>query len=70
MNCDSAEPRQGYRSKFYEELLEKEREQKDLEDHQRALQKKKQEKVNNYAKYVKEMYWPAAPLEKENISEN
>lgn len=30
--------------------------------------KKKQDKINNYAKYVKEMYWPAVDKEKENIN--
>ena len=32
--------------------------------------KKKHDKVNNYAKYVKEMYWRVVEREKENVNTN
>jgi len=65
MMCDSAEPRHNYRSKFYEQLLDSEKESKEREELARVEKKRMADKVNNYAKYVREMYWPAVPEKKE-----
>lgn len=55
-----------YKSKFYEDILLNEKEQKELMAKERQEKKKLQEKVGSYAKYVKEMYWPQVSENKRN----
>jgi len=52
-----------YKTKFYEKALEEERAKGSNKGVEEELKKKKQEKMNSYAKIVKEMHWP-------EISEN
>ncbi|CDW91151.1 UNKNOWN [Stylonychia lemnae] len=49
-----------YKSKFYEEQIAKDREFKLNHDKSKQEKKRLHDKVDSYAKYVKEMYWPQA----------
>lgn len=47
-----------YKSKYYEEYVSQEKDQKIKLEIDKLQKKKLQDKVGSYAKYVKEMYWP------------
>jgi len=63
---ESSERIKNYKSKFYRELLEEEKELKDQQKKEFMEKKKLVEKASNYAKYVREMYAPTSVEAKEN----
>lgn len=63
---ESSERIKNYKSKFYRDLLEEEKELKDQQKKEFMEKKKLVEKASNYAKYVREMYAPTSVEAKEN----
>lgn len=57
---ESSERIKNYKSKFYRDLLEEEKELKDQQKKEFLEKKKLVEKASNYAKYVREMYAPTS----------
>lgn len=55
---ESTEKLGSYKSKFYEDILSAEKEQKEQAMKEKLEKIKMAEKKGSYAKYVKEMYWP------------
>ncbi|CDW86846.1 UNKNOWN [Stylonychia lemnae] len=71
---ESTDQLRNYKSKFYEDILNNEKEQKEQMFKEKQDKKKMQDKVGSYAKYVKEMYWPQVSEQKrlqlESVKEN
>jgi len=63
---ESSERIKNYKSKFYRDLLEEEKELKDQQKKEFMEKKNLVEKASNYAKYVREMYAPTSVEAKEN----
>ncbi len=57
-NVQSSERLKNYKSKFYLEQVEGDRELKVQREREKESKKRMAEKANNYAKYVREMYAP------------
>ena len=59
-----------YKSKFYDEVVSQEKEQKSRLESEKVMKKKLQEKAGSYARYVKEMYWPQVSDQKKDEMEH
>ena len=59
-----------YKTKFYEQAMEDEKKKEDTRRVDSAIKREKAEKMNNYAKIVKEMHWPqVSPKKRQEIEE-
>ena len=67
LHYESSERVKNYKSKFYMDLVEENKEQKEMKEKEKLHKKHLAEKANSYAKYVREMYGPTVPEEKENL---
>ena len=53
-----------YKSKFLEDIVERELHEKEEKDKEDDNKRRRMEKMGNYAKFVKEMHWPKVSEEK------